>query len=68
MIKKGIISNTDGGRAEASLPDENNTVTAMLPLAKSINADEVRIGDKCAVAFFDADYVNFADGVIIAIY
>lgn len=68
MIKKGIISNKEGGLAEASLPDENYTVTAMLPLAKSINADEVNIGDKCAIAFFDADNVNFADGVIIAIF
>ena len=67
MIKKGIISNKIGRFAEASLPDENYTVTAMLPLAKSINEDDVHIGDKCAIAFFDSDYVNFADGVIIAI-
>lgn len=67
MIKKGVISNKIEGYAEAYLPDENDTVTAMLPFAASINADEVQIGDKCAIAFFDADNVNFADGVIIAI-
>ncbi len=68
MIKKGVISNKNGRFAEASLPDENYTVTAMLPLAKSINAEDVQIGDKCAIAFFDSDYVNFADGVIIAVF
>lgn len=67
MIKKGIISNKDGRCAEVSLPDENYTVTAMLPLAKSINEEDVKIGDTCVIAFFDSDYVNFADGVIIAI-
>lgn len=67
MIKKGIISNKSGRFAEASLPDENYTVTAMLPLAKSINEEDVQIGDTCAIAFYDSDYVNFADGVIIAI-
>lgn len=67
MIKKGIISNKDGRCAEVILPDENYTVTAMLPLAKSINENEVQIGDQCAIALFDSDYVNFADGVIIAI-
>lgn len=68
MLKKGIISNINGSFAEASIPDENFTVTAMLPMAKSINAEEVRIGDKCVIAFFEADYVNFADGVILAIF
>ena len=67
MIKKGVISNKSGRFAEASLPDENYTVTAMLPLAKSINEEDVQIGDCCAIAFFDSDYVSLADGVIIAI-
>ena len=68
MLKKGVISNINGSKAEAFIPDENNTVTAMLPIAKSINIEAVAVGDSCVVAFFDADYINFADGVIIAIY
>lgn len=68
MIKKGIISNISGNSAEVGLPDEGFTVTAMLPFAKSIDATQVNVGDRCAVAFFEADYVNFADGVIIAIF
>lgn len=68
MIKKGIISNIDGNQAEVILPEEGNAVTAMLPFAKSISAEEVNVGDKCVIAFFDANYVNFADGVIIAIF
>ena len=68
MNKKGIISNISGSSAEVSFPDENYTVTAMLPLAKSIDAAQVNVGDLCAVAFFEADQVNFADGVIIAIF
>lgn len=67
MIKKGVISNKNGRFAEAYLPDENDTVTAMLPLAKSINEETVKIGDICVIAFFDSDYVSFADGAIIAI-
>ena len=68
MIKKGVISNISGNNAEAILPDENYTVTAMLPFANSIKAEDVAIGNKCAIAFFEADHVNFADGVIIAIF
>jgi hypothetical protein len=68
MLKRGVISNKNGAGAEVIIPDENNTVTAMLPFAKSIYADGVNIGDNCVVAFFDADYISFADGVIIAIY
>ena len=68
MLKKGVISNKNGNFAEVSLPDEDYTVTAMLPFVKSINAEEVNIGDKCVVAFFQSDYVSFADGVIIAIF
>lgn len=68
MIKKGVISNISGNNAEVILPDENFTVTAMLPFAKSINSEDVNIGDKCAIAFFEADHVSFADGVIIAIF
>ena len=67
MIKKGVISNISGNYAEAILPDENNTVTAMLPLSKAL-AEDVNVGDKCAIAFFEADHVSFADGVIIAIF
>lgn len=67
MIKKGVISNISGNSADVSFPDEDCTTTAMLPLAKSINAEEVSVGDKCVVALFQADYVNFADGVILAI-
>jgi hypothetical protein len=68
MIKKGYISNKSGNYAEAVIPEENNTVTAMLPLAKSISPESVNIGDTCAVAFYDNDTINFADGIIIAIY
>lgn len=68
MLKKGIISNIDGNRASVILPDEDNVVTAMLPFAKSISAEGVNVGDLCAVGFFYTDSVNFADGVIIAIY
>lgn len=41
MLKKGIISNISGEFAEASFPDENYTVSAMLPLAKNIDAAQV---------------------------
>lgn len=68
MLKKGIISNINGNRANVILPDEDNTVTAMLPFAKSVNVEEVNVGDLCAVGFFCTDYVSFADGVIIAIF
>lgn len=68
MIKKGYISNIAGNYAEAVIPEEDNTVTAMLPLAKSISVASLSIGDKCVVAFFDSDTINFADGIIIAIY
>lgn len=67
MLKKGVISNIEGNYASVILPDEDNTVTAMLPFANSILAESVKVGDKCVVAFPDADYVNFADGVIISI-
>lgn len=68
MIKKGVISYISGSYANVGFPDEDFSVTAMLPLAKSIDATQVNVGDRCAVAFFEADYVNFADGVIIAIF
>lgn len=68
MNKKGIISNISGNSAEVSFPDEDYTVTAMLPFAKSIDAAQVSVGDRCAVALFDADTVSFANGVIIAIF
>ena len=68
MIKRGIISKKSGANAEVIIPDENNTVTALLPFARSINEEYVYIGNNCVVAFFDAENINFADGVIIAIY
>ena len=68
MLKRGVISNKNGGYAEVVVPDENEAVTAMLPFAKSIDVSTVKIGDNCVVGFFDADSVSFADGVIIAIY
>lgn len=68
MILKGVISNKSENRAEAFLPEENNSVTAMLPFAKHITATDVNIGDNCVVALFDSDTVNLANGVIIAIY
>ena len=67
MLKKGIISNKRGSSAEVVLPDEDNTVTAMLPFARSIAVNNVNIGDKCVVAIFDDDSVSLANGAIIAI-
>lgn len=68
MIKKGIISNISESGREATviLPNEDNVVTPMLPFARHIGAIEV--GNICAVAFYETDVVNLADGVIIAIY
>lgn len=66
MIKKGIISNINGDFAEAFIPDENNTVTAMLPLADSVGT--VHVGDKCLIAIFDSDHINLADGIIVATF
>lgn len=68
MLKRGVISNIKGNFAEAFLPDEDNTVTATLPLAKSIDREILKVGDNCVVAFMEADHINLADGVIIAIY
>lgn len=68
MLKRGVISNIRGNLAEAFLPDEDNTVTAALPLANSINREALRVGNNCVIAFMDAEYINLADGVIIAIY
>lgn len=67
MLKKGVISNKNGSYAEVFIPDEDNAVTAMLPFTQSIDPTAVSVGDKCVVAFFDADYINLADGVIVAI-
>lgn len=67
MIKKGVISNITGSKAEAFIPEENNAVTALLPFAKSINPLDVNIGDKCVIALIDNDNISLANGVIIAI-
>lgn len=67
MLKRGVISNKNGSYAEVFIPDEDNAVTAMLPFAQSIDPTAVSVGDKCVVAFFDADYINLADGVIMAV-
>lgn len=66
MIKKGVISSVQGSCASAYLPDEDNAVTPLIPIAKGV--PEVKVGDHCAIAFFEADAVNLADGVIIATY
>ena len=68
MIKKGIISSISesGNEATVIIPNEDNTVTPMLPLARHIGA--VEVGNICVVAFYETDVVNLADGVIIAIY
>lgn len=68
MIKKGIISNINRTSAAVLLPDENYAVTPMLAFAKSIDTDNVRVGNKCIVAFCDTENINLVDGVIIAIY
>lgn len=67
MLKKGVISNIVGTSAEAFIPEENNAVTSMLPLAKHIEPSTVNIGDKCVIALFDADHISLANGAIIAI-
>ena len=68
MIKRGVVSNKSKNGIEVFIPEENHAVTPVIPLAKSINVDNVNIGDNCVVAFFDAENINFADGVVIAIY
>ena len=68
MIKKGIISNIDADKNTASviLPDEDDTVTPLLPIAHNVGI--VSVGDKCVVAFFECDAINLADGIIVATY
>ena len=69
MIKKGVISNIDKDNASAGviIHDENEVVTAMLPLARSIDPNSIAVGQLCVVALFDSDYISLADGAIIAI-
>ena len=66
MLKRGVISYFEGGRAAVFFPDESNAVTPPIPLANNITS--VNVGDNCVVALFDADVINFADAVIIAVF
>lgn len=66
MIKKGIISNINANTASVILPDEDDAVTPLLPVANSVGL--VSVGDRCIVVFFECDTINLADGVIIATY
>ena len=67
MIKRGVISNKTENGVEVFIPEENYAVTPVIPLADSINIDGVKVGDNCIVAFFDAENINFADGIVVAI-
>lgn len=66
MVKKGIISNYDKNTrtAEVIIPELDNVVTPMIPIAKEIPIEYVSVGAKCVVALFSN---NFADGAVISI-
>lgn len=66
MVKKGIISDYDKNTrtAEVIIPELDNVVTPMIPIAKEIPIEYVSVGAKCVVALFSN---NFADGAVISI-
>ena len=66
MVYKGIISSVDRGQktAEVIVPELDNIVTPMLPVAREIAVDDLAVDNKCVVALFSQ---NLADGAIIAI-
>lgn len=66
MVKKGIISNFDIvlRTAEVIIPELDNVVTPMIPIAYGISITSAAISQNCIVAFFSD---NFADGAVIAI-
>lgn len=47
------------------IPELDNAVTPMIPLAQHIVEDNLSIGQNCVVSLFSQ---NLADGAIIAIY
>ena len=66
MVYKGIISAVDKYQrtAEVIIPEKDNIVTPMLPAAREITADDLKVDNKCVVALFTE---NLADGAIISI-
>lgn len=67
MVKKGIISDYDKNArtAEVIIPELDNVVTPMIPIAKEIPIEYVSVGAKCVVALFSN---SFADGAVISIF
>lgn len=71
MVKKGIISNINLDRwtAEVIIPELDNVVTPMIPIAREISFGDIAIGSaiglNCVVALFSE---NFADGAVISIF
>lgn len=67
MVFKGRISNKDKANRTAMviIPELDNSVTPMIPIAIHIDEDDLSIGQNCVVALFSK---NLADGAIIAIF
>lgn len=66
MVIKGVISVYDSvaHTAEVFLPELDDVVTPMIPVAKGIPTDHVKVGAKCVVAIFSD---SFADGAVLTI-
>lgn len=66
MVKKGVISvlDSEARTAEVILPELDDVVTPMIPIAKEIPIEYVSVGAKCVVALFSD---SFADGAVISI-
>lgn len=66
MVTKGIISvvDSDVRTAEVIIPEFDDVVTPMIPIAKGVSISDVTVGAKCIVALFSN---NFADGAVISI-
>lgn len=67
MVKKGIISDFDKNArtAEVIIPELDNVVTPMIPIAKEIPIEYVSVGAKCVVALFSN---SFADSAVTSIF
>lgn len=66
MLKKGIISKIDtvANTAEVIIPELDDVVTPMIPIAREISVSTLAVGQRCVVALFSN---NFADGAVISI-
>jgi hypothetical protein len=66
MVYKGVISSVDkeNRTAEVIIPELDNIVTPMLPVAREIAAENLAVDNRCVVAVFSQ---NAADGAVIAI-